>query len=201
MNLQELLGEAYKEGMSLDEINSALQSKKLVDLSTGGYVDVNKHNKEIQELQNKYKADIQKAQEKNSQETDKNTENQNVINSLQEQLKQLTLENNKSNATANISDARRILEIKDTDTEYIDFIEKVSGLDKDTATSISSYLNKQIKAAYEKGKQDNIKNELGNMGKQKGSSGDGKVSENFGKQLADRMKTGSSDFSYFSKRK
>ena len=103
MNLQELLGEAYKEGMTLDEVNTALQSKKLVDLSTGGYVDVNKHNKEIQELQNKYKADIQKAQEKNSQETDKNTENQNVINSLQEQLKQLTLENNKSNATFRVS--------------------------------------------------------------------------------------------------
>ena len=53
MNLQELLGEAYNENMSIEDINNALQGKNLADLSTGNYVDINKYNREIQDLQAK----------------------------------------------------------------------------------------------------------------------------------------------------
>lgn len=37
-NLKTLLGDAYKEGMTLEEVDKALEGKKLVDLSTGDYV-------------------------------------------------------------------------------------------------------------------------------------------------------------------
>lgn len=201
MNLQELLGDAYKEDMTLDEVQNALKGKNLVDLSTGNYVDANKHNREIQELQNKLNDELKKSKESNSKANAQNNENQGVINELQEQLKALKLENNRSNATANISEAKSLLGIKDDDTEYTGFIDNVSGLEKDISTGIVAYFNKQVKAAYEKGKQDGVKNGLGEMGKQKGSSEQGAKSENFGKQLAEKMNVSGSDFSYFNRKK
>lgn len=197
MNLQELLGEAYKENMTIEEVNTALQGKKLADLSTGNYVDVNKYNKEVKDLQDKLNNEMKKAQESSTKATTQNSENQGIINELQEQLKQLTLENNKSSATANVSDAKRLLEIKDDDSEYVGFINNVSALDKDISSSIASYLNKQVKAAYEKGKQDGVKNGLGEMGKQKGSSDKEKSSGNFGKQLAEKYNSNNNTFDYF----
>lgn len=40
--LKELLGDAYKDGMTFDDIETALQDKKLVDLSGGEYVSKGK---------------------------------------------------------------------------------------------------------------------------------------------------------------
>lgn len=42
MNLKELLGESFKEGMSFDDINKALEGANLADLSKGGYVSSQK---------------------------------------------------------------------------------------------------------------------------------------------------------------
>ena len=41
--LRELLGSAYKDGMTLQEAESALSGKNLVDLSTGDYVSKSKY--------------------------------------------------------------------------------------------------------------------------------------------------------------
>lgn len=41
--LQEILGEAYKDGMTVEEIQTALANKKVVDISTGAYVSVSKY--------------------------------------------------------------------------------------------------------------------------------------------------------------
>lgn len=38
MTLQELLGEAYKEGMTAEEIGEIISKMKLADLSKGDYV-------------------------------------------------------------------------------------------------------------------------------------------------------------------
>lgn len=50
-NIKELLGESYKEGMTLEEVDKALEGKKLVDLSTGEYVAKGKYDT----LETKYK--------------------------------------------------------------------------------------------------------------------------------------------------
>lgn len=50
-NIKSLLGDAYKEGMTLEEVNRALEGKKLVDLSTGEYVSKGKYDS----LETKYK--------------------------------------------------------------------------------------------------------------------------------------------------
>ena len=197
MNLQELLGEAYKEDMSIEDINNALQGKNLADLSTGNYVDINKYNREIQDLQAKLSTKESEIQKVNTNANHESSENQALINQLQEQLKALELERNKSNAIASMSEAKTLLEIKDNDVEYASFLDNLSGLNKDVSHNLTSYVSKQIKNAYEKGKQDGLKNGLGDMGKQKGSSSNGAKKENFGKELAQKMNANVSTVDYF----
>lgn len=47
MTIKELLGDAYREDMTLAEIESALAGKKLADLSTGEYVAKKKYDDEV----------------------------------------------------------------------------------------------------------------------------------------------------------
>lgn len=45
--LQELLGNDFKEGMTFDEINSAIAKKNIADLATGNYVSKGKFDAEL----------------------------------------------------------------------------------------------------------------------------------------------------------
>ena len=47
--LKELLGSAYKEGMTFDEANAALKDRKLVDLESGEYVGKGKYETAVKE--------------------------------------------------------------------------------------------------------------------------------------------------------
>lgn len=48
-DLKELLGDAFKDGMTIDEVNAALKDRKIVDLASGEYVGIGKYNTAIQE--------------------------------------------------------------------------------------------------------------------------------------------------------
>ena len=48
-NLKKLLGSAYKEGITVEEINTFLGSGKFVNLNDGNYVDKDKYNKVVAE--------------------------------------------------------------------------------------------------------------------------------------------------------
>ena len=48
-DLKELLGSAYKEGMTFDEASAALKDRKLVDLSSGEYVSKGKYDSAVKE--------------------------------------------------------------------------------------------------------------------------------------------------------
>lgn len=48
-NLKKLMGSAYKEGITVEEINTFLGSGKFVNLNDGGYVDKDKYNKAVNE--------------------------------------------------------------------------------------------------------------------------------------------------------
>lgn len=198
MNLQELLGDSYKEGMTLEEINTALSSKKIADLSTGKYVDVDKHNREVDELNKKLK---NKDSELKTNVANAN-DSQARIEQLENELKEQRRESNRNKAVAGISEAFSLLEMKDNDTEYTTFLDNVSELDKNVSSSIVSYFNKLVKSAYEKGKADGTKNGLGEMGKQKISSSTGSASEigSLGKELA-QMVSPTTTYDYFSRNK
>ena len=49
-NLKNVLGEAYHEGITAEEVNNFFAGKSFADLSTGQYVDKAKHDREIQNL-------------------------------------------------------------------------------------------------------------------------------------------------------
>lgn len=67
--LKELIGDAYKDNMTLADIETALNGKNLADLSTGQYVSVSKHNSivngltaERDDYKTKYTATLTEAQ-------------------------------------------------------------------------------------------------------------------------------------------
>lgn len=86
-NIRELLGDAYKDGMTFEEIENALNGKNLADLSSGQYVSVSKYNSAISERDNfksKYSetlTDAQKAEQLANEREDryKQIEKENAI--------------------------------------------------------------------------------------------------------------------------
>ena len=48
-NLKKLMGSAYKDGITVEEINTFLGSGKFVNLNDGNYVDKDKYNKAVSE--------------------------------------------------------------------------------------------------------------------------------------------------------
>jgi hypothetical protein len=68
--LKEILGDAFKEGMTFDEVESALSNKNLADLSTGNYVALGKYNSvvsERDEFKTKYKDKLTEAEKEAEQ--------------------------------------------------------------------------------------------------------------------------------------
>ena len=52
--LQKLMGDSYKEGLTVEDITNFMKGKNFADLSQGGYVDKNKYEADI----NDYKKQI-----------------------------------------------------------------------------------------------------------------------------------------------
>ena len=92
MELKDLLGENYKDGMTIEEINAALANKKFVDLSGGGYVSIDKF-KATEKVATDAKAELEKIRQASMSEEEKRQEE---WNALQAQLDILTKENQKN---------------------------------------------------------------------------------------------------------
>jgi len=188
-NLKGLMGESYHEGITAEEVNSFFAGKNFADLSTGQYVDKNKYDRDIQALnttitekQNALNAkltdDERAAQERDA---DKKT-----IEDLTKLLQQNTLTSNKTMAGGLLAQAKSILGLKDDDADYGSFIDSIVSDDANKTNSIAKYVAKLTKDAYDKGKQDAIKDKMGQFGNQnKGDGNNGSRSiENLGKTLA-----------------
>lgn len=205
MNLQEMLGDAYKDGMTIDEINTALSSKKFADLSTGKYVDVNKYNNDIQSKTN----ELNEIQKKLS---DKMTDDEKAaasiaadkarITELENLLKNQTVSSNRDRVQSLTSDIRTILDVKEDDTSYNELLDTLAKGETDTARSIATYINKIVKDSYEKGKKDATKDSLGNFSDGVAKQGSGKSDEigAFGKSLAASTKPSVDPNLFFSKK-
>lgn len=200
MDLKELMGDAYKEGITKEEVQDFF--KKQV-LSTGEYTNSGKANKEKKELNDKI-ADLQAQLESKMTDDDKkkkaDEDTKKLIESLQKELAESKVSQSRSNAISSLAEARIKAGIKDNDKEYDEFLSSISFEDNDKTDKISKYVSKIVASAYEVGKNEAIKNKLGKMGSFKegdddGSSGDEKGS--FGKQLAQSTKVevkGKKDF-------
>lgn len=189
MNLQEILGDSYHDGMTYEEVATALSGMKLADLSTGEYVDKRKYNDDLQakdaEIQNKAKAlhdkmtaDEQKAAEDAAKDA--------RIAELEQSLKDQAMASNRDKASVITNDIRTILDIKSDDNAFNSFVESISSDNSDSTTTLSTYITKLVKDAYERGKKDSTKDKLGAFSKGVTTQGTPESKElgTLGKELA-----------------
>ena len=111
-NLKDLLGEAYHDDITAEEVNAFFSGKNFADLSTGQYVDKNKYDRDIQNLNttiaekqnalNSKLTDDEKAQQE--REHDKNE-----IQRLTNLLKQNAVNGNKDYAMSSTNELKTIL--------------------------------------------------------------------------------------------
>lgn len=187
--LKDMMGDSFKEGMSVDDITNFFEGKNYADLSTGAYVDKNKYDNQIQSLKNQLNdtksqlndklTDEERTAKANQQQADR-------IKELESLLKQNTVASNKTLINNTLTNARDILGLEATDKEYDSFINDITGEDSSKTTSVANYISKLVKNSYEKGKQDALKDEMGSFGKNKGqgASSAETVVGKLGKELA-----------------
>lgn len=204
--LQALLGDSYKEGMTIEEIGEFFKGKKFADLSTGNYVDKNKYTNEINTLNSQLSQTKQELNAKLSDDEKKAKDSQaqaERIKQLEKMLSDNTISGNKNTVTSIMTETRDTLGISATDNEFVGFVGNITTEDADKSMSIANYVAKLVKDSYEKGKQDATKDSMGEFGRGKGKSGeDGKDDlGNIGKRLADAKKKDSeNEYDYFNKK-
>lgn len=201
--LQALMGDAYKEGMSAEDIGKFFEGKKFADLSTGNYVDKAKYDNQVNSLNAKL---TEKEQELNAKLTDEeksaneSKKQAQEIEKLRKQLQENTISGNKNVVNSVLQSSRDILGIQATDNDFVSFVDNITTEDTDKTNLIANYVSKIIKDSYEKGKQDATKNAMGEFGKHKSQSTDGKGGkdiDNLGKRLAESKKDKKETFNYF----
>ena len=202
--LQALLGDAYKEGITVEEIGDFFKGKKFADLSTGNYVDKNKYNNEVNNLTSQLNQTKQELNDKLSDD-EKNTKASQEQAAEIERLKTLLNENkissNKNVVNSVLQSSRDILGIEATDKDFTSFVNNITTEDDNKTSDIAKYFAKIVKDAYEKGKDDATKDSMGEFGKGKGQQGsdDGDEIGQMGKKLTTlNKKNEKKDYDYFS---
>lgn len=187
--LKEIMGNAYKDGMTKDDITAFF--KKQV-LASGEYENAGKSKAEKKELSDKI-AELQAELEAKMTDDDKkkkaDADMQKMIEGLQKQLAESKVNQSKMTALSALAEAKLKAGIKDDDTDFNEFVTGISFEDSDKTSKLSKYVSQIVANAYEAGKSEAIKNKLGKMGSFKdgnGNPGAGNSEEKgaFGKELA-----------------
>ena len=176
--MKDLMGDSYKEGITLDEVKEFMSGKKFADLSTGNYVDKGKYNNEINSLNNKLTAEIE---------------------NLKKLLSANTIAGNKNVVISEMASSRDILGIDVADKDFQAFVDNITVEDGNKSTTVAKYVAKIVKDSYEKGKKDATKDAMGAFGRSSGKgSSDGKEEIGaMGKRLAEQNKPKGEKFDYF----
>lgn len=177
-SLEEIMGSSYRADMTADEVVSYFKNQLL---SGGEYVSKAKADaekadsaKQIADLQNKLNGNLTDEQKREKEFEDLKAE----LEALRESGRLSKIETAKLKAQGALAEMRITLDIKEDDKEYKSFMENISGEDSTKTESISKYINKLVKDAYEKGKSESTKKNLGAMGSQyTGGSSDKEVSK------------------------
>ena len=186
MDLQELLGSDYQEGMTAEDINAVFEKRVL---ASGKYENKDKVDAERKKAKQE-KAELEaKIKGKMSEEELSKQEFEDLKAKLLAAEEREKLSNRKTSeliASGNMAEVKTILEIKDNDKDFDKFMKAISVEDNEIASSTSGYVKKLVKDAYEKGKSESTKQNLGEMGK-RALGADGKeidATEAFVKSLA-----------------
>lgn len=203
MDLKEVLGDAYKDGMTFEEISNFFADKKFADLSTGNYVDKNKYESEVNSLKTQLSEKTTQLQSRMSDDEKlaaEQAEKDELIQNLQNQLKANTVSGNKNAVNGITTSVRETLGLDLADEGFVKFVDDITSEDGKKSSEIATYVTKLVKDAYEKGKKDATKDNMGAMGSGKGQ-GSGEPSNKdklgeFGKTLANMSKP-KEKFDYF----
>ena len=205
-NLKGLLGDAYHDDITAEEINNFFAGKNFADLSTGQYVDKNKYDRDIQNLnatitekQNALNARLTD----DERATQEREEDKQEIRRLTDLLKQNTVTGNKNLAMSATSNIKSILKLNNDDADYDKFINNIVSDDSSKTNDIAKYVAKIANDIYEKGKQDALKDSMGNFGKsqkQSGENGSDAIGE-LGKELAKANMQKKETIDYFARNK
>ena len=199
-----MLNDKLKEGITVEEITSFFDGKKFADLGTGQYVDKNKFDNTVNDLNKKLtdannQLNAKMTDEEKSQQAQK--EQVAEIERLKKLLSDNTINGNKNTVVGVLASTRDTLGLDVNDKDFVKFVENITSEDGTRSTDIANYVSKVVKDAYEKGKQDATKDSMGNFGKGKGQSSDDagdKIGE-IGKRLAGLNKPNKETFDYFKK--
>lgn len=203
MNLKEVLGDAYKEGMTFEEVSNFFEGKKFADLSTGNYVDKNKYESEVNSLKTQLSEKTTELKNKMSDDEKAKLAQQEKdaeIEKLKAMLTNNTISGNKNTVNGITLSAREILGLDANDESYVSFVDNITTEDTTKSSNIATYVSKLVKDAYEKGKKDATKEDMSNLGKGKGNdNGQSNPKDElgeFGKKLAS-MSAPKEKFDYF----
>ena len=203
MNLKELMGDAYKDGITVEEITSLFEGKKFADLGTGQYVDKNKFDNTVNDL-------TKKLTDANNQLNAKLSDDEKAQQAQQEQIAEIerlkkllsenTINGNKNTIISVLASTRETLGVDVADKDFTKFVENITTEDSSKSTEIANYVAKVVKNAYDKGKQDATKDAMGDFGKGKGQQGadpDDEIGK-MGKKLAGlNNKNAKKTYNYF----
>lgn len=203
MNLKEVLGDAYKEGMTFEEVSNFFEGKKFADLSTGNYVDKNKYESEVNSLKTQLSEKDTALKNKMSDDEKAKLAQQEKdaeIERLKTMLTNTAITGNKNTVNGITLSAREILGLDANDENYVSFVDNITTEDDTKSSNIATYVSKLVKDAYEKGKKDATKEDMSNLGKGKGNdNGQSNPKDElgeFGKKLAS-MSAPKEKFDYF----
>lgn len=193
--------EALKELLG-DKFEGAQKFFKDQVLGNGDYVTKGKADAEKSDLQKKLN-DLQEQMKSKMSEDEKkmaaDKEKDDLIEKLQKQLAENAIDTSKSKALSGIAEAMTLIELKSDDKELNAFISNISTEDSNKTLEISSYVNKIVKDAFEKGKASATKQNLGKMGNFNANAGSnqGKENEDVGARLAKANIVKPTQSSYF----
>lgn len=176
--LKQIMGEAYKEDMTQEDIQGFFKNQILGD---GKYVNkemAEAEKKKLQDALNTAKSELQNKMTDDEKKAAADQALKDELESLRKQLLQGQISNSEYKAISITAKARLNAGIADDDKEFGEFITSISSEDEAKTTKLANYINTVAQKAYEKGKADMTKNKLGGMGNfnsGNGNSGDGKT--------------------------
>ncbi|MBQ9298762.1 MAG: hypothetical protein IJ223_07080 [Clostridia bacterium] len=185
--LKQIMGEAYKEDMTQDDIQSFFKNQVL---GSGNYVNKSKSEAEIKKLQDALDAKNLELQNKMTDDEKKAAADQALKDQLEELQQQLLagkISNSEYKAMSITSKSRLNSGIADDDKEFGEFISSISTEDEEKTSKIANYINTIVEKAYEKGKADMTKNKLGGMGNFNSTNGEGGNTKTEAEERAERL--------------
>lgn len=136
-------------------------------LGNGDYVTKGKAEADVKALQTKLNEANEKIKANMTDEETKVAEakaKDDLIAQLQAELSGNKIEANQAKALGNITEATTLVGVKSDDKDLVKFIENIATEDSEKTIEISQYVSKVVKDAYEKGKSEATKQNLGKLG-------------------------------------